>query len=121
MFDYKLKGKQVILQLDPEFLPHLKYCGIEGSPLFAKVYKMEQDGLWLETNSFRVCPTPIIKLSGPKGEQFCRAHIYIPRQAIISVVAFPAVTANLENDPKLHQIGFRPKSPIMKGAAPRAK
>ncbi len=109
MFEYKLKGKHVILQIDPEFLPHLAYAGIEGSPLFAKVFKMEEEGIWLETKEFNACPVPVIKLYGPKGRAFCRAHIYIPRQAILSIVAFPSNVPRLENDPKMYRIGFRSK------------
>lgn len=109
MLEYKLKGKHVILQIDPEFLPHLAYAGIEGSPLFAQVFKVEEDGFWLETREFRACPTPIIKLYGPKGQSFCRAHIFIPRSAILSIVAFPADVPPLEKDPTMYRIGFRPK------------
>lgn len=110
MFDaYDLKGKHCILQLDPEFLPYLQFCGIDGSPLFAKVYDEEDDGLWLETASFHLCPTGVLKLYDATGEAQCRAHIFIPAKAILSVVAFPGDASALESDPALHHIGFRVK------------
>jgi hypothetical protein len=109
MLDYKLKGKQVILQLDPDFLPHLSFAGIDGSPLFAKVHRQEEEGLWLETTSFKYCPTGVPRLFRPSGEAVCRAHIFIPFKAILSVVAFPAGSGRMEGVENLHQIGFRPK------------
>lgn len=45
MFDYDLAGKQVILALDEEFLPHLKALGVRGSPLVARVLKTEESGI----------------------------------------------------------------------------
>ncbi len=109
MFDYKLKGKHVLLSLDPEFLKFVKLYGIEGSPLFALVHKMESDGLWLETKSFALCPRGIPQILDKDGDPLCRAHIFVPAKAIISVVTFPADLPPITEDPELFHIGFRPK------------
>jgi len=109
MFEYNLKGKQVILSLDEEYVQHLKPYGIQGSPLLAKVHRMEEQGLWLESDSFKLCPQGVPKLFRPSGEAFCRAHIFVPAKAIVAAVAFPAHAAHLHKDPNLHRIGFRPR------------
>jgi len=109
MFDYKLTGKHVLLSLDPEFLPHVKLYGIEGSPLFSLVHSMERDGLWLETKSFQLCPRGIPKIYTADGKVHCPAHIFVPAKAIISAVAFPMDVPAMETDPELYHIGFRPK------------
>lgn len=114
MLSYKLKGKHVILQLDPDFLPFLAFSGIEGSPLFAKVHSKEETGLWLETDHFVMCPVGIPKLYDAKGAAHCRAHIFIPEKAILSVVAFPADVPDLAKDPTVHRIGFKPAKKVKK-------
>ncbi|MEE8425567.1 MAG: hypothetical protein V3S11_07040, partial [Elusimicrobiota bacterium] len=81
----------------------------------------EEEGLWLESNHFQACPRPVIKLYGPKGEAFCRAHIYLPKPAIISLVAFPSDVPHLEKDPLMHRIGFKPKEPKKKAKAKRGR
>jgi hypothetical protein len=108
MLAYKLKGKHVILQLDPDFLPFLAFSGIEGSPLFAKVHSKEETGLWLQTDHFVMCPAGIPKLYDAFGEAHCRAHIFIPEKAILSIVAFPADVPNPTKDLSVHRIGFKP-------------
>jgi len=121
MFEYNLKGKHVILSLDQDYIPYLESYGISGSPLFAKVHRMEESGLWLESDSFNLCPQGIPKLFKPTGEAFCRAHIFIPAKSVVSVVAFPGDASHLQKEPSLHQIGFRPKSGAKspKSRAPR--
>ena len=109
MFDYNLKGKEVVISLDEEFLPYLKPYGIMGSPLYAKVFKMEEGGLWLETTSFSLCPRGVPKLYKPSGGQFCRAHIFVPSKAVVSVVTFPGKNNPLQADPNLKRIGFKPR------------
>ena len=109
MFEYDLTGKEVILSLDPDFLPHLKFGGIAGTPLFALVHKMEESGLWLDAKRFPLCPVGIPKLYSATGDEFCHAHIFVPARAVISVVTFPAGVAGLAEDPNLNQIGFKPK------------
>ncbi|MDE2293689.1 MAG: hypothetical protein KGL53_16530 [Elusimicrobia bacterium] len=113
MFRYPLKGKSVILALAPDFIPSVRAFGIEGSPLFAKVHSQEEDGLWLETGSFALCPTGVKSTPGPGGEPVCRAHIFIPEQAVVSAVVFPGGTAGeLETRQDLHRIGFAPRASI---------
>ena len=102
----KLKGKHVILSIDEDALPYLKPLGIEGSPVFAKVYKQEENGVWLETKRFKTCPPTIPKLYDATGDAFCRAHIFVPSKAIVAIVAFPGDASHLESDPNLHPIGF---------------
>lgn len=108
MFHYDLKGKQVILQLDPEFLPHLRFAGVDGSPVLAKVHRMEEHGLWLATDSFALCPVGVPALYRPSGRKACRAHIFIPAKAVLSVVVFPGQAPSLEKEPGIHTIGFKP-------------
>ena len=107
MFSYKLKGKHVILSLDPDFLPFLSYSGIEGSPLFAKIYDVEDEGLWLETDHFHLSPAGVPKLYNAKGKARCRAHIFVPQKAILSITTFPDAVPDLTHERRLHQIGFR--------------
>src|SRR3989338_2975552 len=107
MFEYDLKGKQVILVLDPELLPTLEACGIQGSPLAARVHTMEEAGLWLENPHFTVCPVGAKKIYGPGGETLCMVHVFIPARAIVSVVVFPSEVGDLEKDPSFHKIGFK--------------
>ena len=99
MYEYNLNGKNVLLSLDKSLMKYVKNYGIKGSPLFAHVYKMESDGLWLETQDFKLKPK-----ASPR-----KAHIFIPAKAIISAVVFPSDSPSLENEADIHQIGFRPK------------
>jgi hypothetical protein len=115
MFEYDLTGKHVLLSLDEEFLPYVKLYGIEGSPLFALVHKMEPNGMWLETKSFKLCPRGIPQIYDAAGEPHCRAHIFIPQNAIISAVAFPMDVPEFREDPELYHIGFRPRKKKGKG------
>lgn len=109
MFDYDLKGKHVVLVLDKEILPYLKHCGIHGSPLFAKVQSMDPNGLWLETDSFTLCPIKIPKKKDhSSGEYYCRAHVFIPAKGIVSCVAFPDDPSGMEIDESAYtRIGFQ--------------
>jgi hypothetical protein len=109
MFDYKLKGKHIIIQFDPQFLPHLKYAGIDGTPLYAKVFRQEESGLWLDTQSFPFCPRPSVKPRVVDGEEFCHAHIFVPKEFVLSVVVFPSEMPKIERDPQVHTIGFKAK------------
>ena len=109
MFAYNLKGKYIILVLAEEFLKIMKTVGLPGSPVYAKVHSLEERGFWLENTSFPLCPPAATKLFDAKGEEFCRAHIFIPAEAVVSVVAFPQKIGGLENTPDLYAIGFRPK------------
>jgi len=110
MFEYELAGKQVILILYPEILSCLDACGIFGSPLVARVNKMEEAGLWLENPSFRVCPAGSNHIYDAKGQAMCMAHVFVPAKAILSVVVFPSDVKDLEEDPNYHRIGFRPET-----------
>lgn len=112
MFDYELSGKQVILLLDQEFEKSLALLGIEGSPLYGKVFKAEEKGLWLDHPKFGLCPLDKPHLYDPAGEIFCHAHIFVPAQSILSVVAFPETVKELEEMPSLSRIGFNPKPPL---------
>ena len=109
MFNYNLKGKQVILVLEPKLLEALEPLGITGSPIYAKVHSMEKDGLWLDNPSFPLCPVGQPKLYTARGEAFCHAHIFIPQGAILSVAAFPHKVPGLEKTPGLKKIGFQYK------------
>lgn len=109
MFDYDLTGKQVILALDETFLPHCAALGVRGSPVTARVFKVEDSGLWLENPAFPLCPTGSKKLYDPSGEAMCLAHLFVPARAIVTVAAFPEDVRNLEDNPDLHRIGFRPE------------
>lgn len=108
MFDYELKGKQVILILADEVLQRLRPLGVAGSPLLATVHKVESHGLWLDSPRFSVCPVGAGKLVDAKGEKFCHAHVFIPAGAIISAVAFPEGAEEIVAQPGLHGIGFAP-------------
>lgn len=107
MFNYNLAGKQVILVLEEDFVEKMKFAGIEGSPVVARVHKMEDGGLWLKSETFPACPTGVPQLYKAAGEKWCRAHIFIPAGAIDSVVVFPAAVADIEKDPNLFSIGFK--------------
>lgn len=111
MFQYDLAGKQVILALDEEFLPHFRALGVRGSPLVARVLKTEESGLWLENPSFSVCPVGAKKIYDAQGEAMCLAHVFIPARSIITLAAFPSEVKHLEDNPELHQIGFKPENP----------
>ena len=80
-----------------------------GSPLFAMVHKVGEEGIWLETRTFPLCPSNVKKEKTKSGQEVCLAHIFIPLRCIVSVVAFPEKTSAIEADPKVHKIGFRPK------------
>ena len=109
MFRYELKDKFVILAIAQDFLPNVKPFGIDGSPVFAKVFDQEEGGLWLETHSFTLCPLGVPKVYDASGTALCHAHIYIPDAAILSVVVFPGgPSAEVANDPSLNKIGFHP-------------
>lgn len=108
MFDYDLKGKQVILVLDEEVAQRLKPLGIRGSPLLGTVHSVESHGLWLDNPAFSVCPIGTPKLHDAAGETFCHAQIFIPAGGIVSAVAFPTGTKIVEEPPGLHKIGFAP-------------
>ncbi|PCI36294.1 MAG: hypothetical protein COB53_10085 [Elusimicrobia bacterium] len=109
MFDYNLDGKHVLLSLDKEFLKYVKHYGIKGSPLFALVHKTESDGMWLETQNFKLAPKGIPQKINKDGKTQLKAHIFVPSKAIISTVVFPSDTPQLDDDPELYHIGFRPK------------
>lgn len=109
MFGYELKGKQVILVLDPAFVKQVKPLGITGSPVVARVFKTDDDGVWLDNPSFAVCPVGVPKLYDARGEVQCHAHVFVPERAILSVAAFPTEVPRLEEDPSFKPIGFQPK------------
>jgi hypothetical protein len=109
MLDYDLTGKQVVLALEEEFLPHFKALGVRGSPLVARVLKAEESGLWLENPAFSVCPVGAKKIYDSQGEALCLAHVFIPARAVVTLAVFPHDVQNLEDNPELHQIGFKPE------------
>ena len=106
MFEYDLTEKQVVLVLNQELLASLAVFGIHGSPLLARVHKMEESGLWLENPAFPVCAPGAKRIYGPEGEPHCTAYIFVPAQAIFSVAVFPAEVKDIENNPNFHKIGF---------------
>lgn len=107
MFQYELEGKKVILALAPEFIPSVAAFGIQGTPVYATVHSQESGGLWIETHSFALCPVGIPKVYDARGTARCRAHIFIPNDAVQSVVVFPGAPAEgIEDDPNVHKIGF---------------
>lgn len=108
MFHYDLKDKQVILVLNDEIVKELQPLGVNGSPLVGKVHLVEDNGLWLDNPTFAACPIDTPKLFDPKGQSFCHAHVFIPANSIISLVAFPTPVKDLEDQPGLHKIGFQP-------------
>lgn len=110
MFQYELEGKKVILALTPEFIPSVASFGIQGTPLYATVHAQEPGGLWIETQSFVLCPVGVPKVYDARGTARCRAHIFIPASAVVSLVVFPGAPADgLEEDPAVHKIGFNPE------------
>ncbi|MDE2293648.1 MAG: hypothetical protein KGL53_16320 [Elusimicrobia bacterium] len=111
MFDYELKGKQVILLLADEVVTRLRPFGIDGSPLFGLVHSVERHGLWLDAPAFSVCPVDG-KAPRPaaKGAS-CHAHVFIPGEAIVSAVAFPSGGEALADEGSLHHIGFATPAP----------
>jgi hypothetical protein len=107
MYDYDLDGKQVILVLDPDVIDQLKHLGIPGSPVYGKVFKAVEAGLWMDNHYFPLCPIDQPKLVHPSGEAFCHAHIFIPAPAIISLAVFPN-TIKEPDQAGLNRIGFKP-------------
>jgi len=108
MFDYELKGKQVILVLADALVERLRPLGVGGSPLFGSVFSTERGGLWLDAPTFGVCPKDRPKVLDAQGQSVCHAHIFIPAEGIISAVAFPSGASAVAEDPSLHRIGFVP-------------
>lgn len=108
MFNHDLKEKQVILVLTNEIVKELQPLGVNGSALVGKVHLVEDQGLWLDNPTFAACPINAPKLYDPKGQSFCHAHVFIPANSIISLVAFPSEVSHLEDQPGLHKIGFQP-------------
>ncbi|MBI2070169.1 MAG: hypothetical protein HYT79_06160 [Elusimicrobia bacterium] len=115
MFEYDLADKQVLLVLNPELLEILKGVGITGSPLFGKVHKMEQNGLWLDSAQFPLCPINIKRIYDARGVVRCHAHVFIPAVAIVSVATFPDSPIEPPEDSGFSQIGFL--TPQVKKAA----
>lgn len=109
MLSYDLSGKQVILVLEKAFVDRLAPLGVGGSPLLGQVYSVEEEGLWLDATRFPLCPVGAPRLYDAKGVSFCHAHVFIPRQAVVSVVAFPQAVGELQESEDWHRIGFQPK------------
>lgn len=107
MFNYDLKGKQVILVLTDGIVTALQPLGVNGSPLLGKVHLVEDHGLWLDSPTFAACPIDAPRRYDPNGQSFCHAHVFIPANAIISLVVFPSDVSHLEDQPGLYKIGFR--------------
>jgi hypothetical protein len=105
MFSYNLTGKQVLIVLSDALLESLKPIGV-SSPLLARVFQMEERGIWLDAPRFPVCPIDGPHLYGPGGDAFCHAHVFIPSDGIVSVAVFPRDVAELGYG----GIGFKPPS-----------
>ena len=109
MYDYDLDGKQVILVIDKNTIEELKPLGIPGSPVYGRVFKAVDRGIWLENHAFPVCPVDQPKILKPNGEALCHAHVFIPADAIVSMAVFPSAVEELAEHPGLHHIGFQPE------------
>ena len=104
-FDYQLEGKQVVLVLDRVIAKSLRPLGVSGTPLYGKIYKVEEHGVWLDNPGFAVCPPT--KIVYPEDSaNFCHAHVFIPADAIVALATFPGRVEELEDDPSFHKIGF---------------
>lgn len=104
-FEYQLEGKQVVLVLDRIIARALKPLGVSGTPLYGKVHKVEEHGVWLDNPGFAVCPPNKI-VYPEETANFCHAHVFIPADAILALATFPGAVAELEDDPSFHRIGF---------------
>lgn len=106
MFDYELKDKQVLLILNERAVADLEPFGITGSPIYAKVHSVEQNGLWLDNPSFPLCPIDKPHLYDARGNAFCHAHVFVPAAAVVSLAALtePVDFGAMEG---LNRIGFR--------------
>ncbi|MBI5594671.1 MAG: hypothetical protein HY928_01130 [Elusimicrobia bacterium] len=110
MFDYELKGRQVILVLADALVERLRPLGVGGSPLLGAVHGVERSGLWLDAPAFGVCPADGPKVLDSRGQAVCHAHLFIPAEGIVSAVAFPDGSGPAPDDPNLHRIGSAPKA-----------
>lgn len=103
---YPLDGRKVLFVLDPEFLKALGPMGVASSPLYALVHKVEEGGVWLDNPYFPLCPPDRPRLLTHKGEEFCRAHVFVPNEAIVSIAAFDQAVEEADETP----IGFQAPS-----------
>ena len=104
MFDYDIAGKQVVLVLDETAANRLKTLGIEGTPLFGTVLRADRKGIWLDNPAFPLCPLDKPRAKRVKGDT-CRAHIFIPEDAVVSIAVFPKQVRTPER-PEIRTIGF---------------
>lgn len=105
MFEYEIDGKKAVLVLRDEFVEKLKPLGVDGPIVYGTVLRADRGGLWMDNPSFPLCPTDQPRLYTPKDSAFCRAHVFIPEDAVLSVAVFPKPTAPMER-PEVKPIGF---------------
>lgn len=105
--DYPLEGRHALLVVDKDYLKLLAPMGITSSPVYAKVHKADDGGLWLEHPRFPLCPPDRPRLYTADGEAFCAAHVFVPYEGVVSVAVFQQHVPELADST---QIGFRHKA-----------